>query len=160
MNKSNKFDNIAQKPLAIWSNSQFNKKTYETLFYKKTFDKNEPIRDKLINNKSNKNNNNLLPDLKKQNYNVNNYVNNNIHSKSIEKSNQIQNINNIKNNINNINHINSMTNDTSAFTHSSKKYFSPKGIFTHNYSEDLSKFRMGLLSAGSSSNNNTNDSYD
>ena len=55
MNKSNKFDNIAQKPLAIWSNSQFNKKTYETLFYKKTFDKNEPIRDKLINNKSNKN---------------------------------------------------------------------------------------------------------
>ena len=154
MNKSNKFDNIAQKPLAIWSNSQFNKKTYETLFYKKTFDKNEPIRDKLINNKSNKNNNNLFPDLKKQNYNVNNYVNNNIHSKSIEKSNQIQNINNIKNNINNINHLNSMTNDTSAFTHSSKKYFSPKGIFTHNYSEDLSKFRMGLLSAGSSSNNN------
>ena len=50
--------------------------------------------------------------------------------------------------------INSITNDTSAFTHSSKKYFSPTGIGNKNYTEDLSKFRMGLLSAGSTSNNN------
>ena len=50
--------------------------------------------------------------------------------------------------------INSITNDTSAFTHSSKKYFSPPGIGNKNYTEDLSKFRMGLLSAGSTSNNN------
>ena len=47
-----------------------------------------------------------------------------------------------------------MTNDTSAFTNSSKKYYSPIGIGNQNYTEDLSKFRMGLLSAGSSSNNN------
>ena len=51
--------------------------------------------------------------------------------------------------------INSITNnDTSAFTNSSKKYYSPMGIGNQNYTEDLSKFRMGLLSAGSSSNNN------
>ena len=149
VNKNNKTDNLTQEPIIIWSNtsnsSQLNKKTYENLFYKKTFDKYEPIREKLINNNKS---NNVLPDLQKQNYNINN-----LRSKSIEKSNQIQNINKNKN-TNNINHINSITNDTSAFTHSSKKYFSPKGIYTQNYSEDLSKFRMGLLSAGSSSNNN------
>ena len=51
--------------------------------------------------------------------------------------------------------LNSITNDnTSAFTHSSKKYFSPSCIGNKNYTEDLSKFRMGLLSAGSTSNNN------
>ena len=69
-------------------------------------------------------------------------------SKSIEKVN-LQNAKNtyINNNINS-------TNDTSAFTHSSKKYFSPRAIYTQNYTEDLSKFRIGLLSAGSSCNNN------
>ena len=50
--------------------------------------------------------------------------------------------------------INSITNDTSAFTHSSKKHFPSGGIGNQNYTEDLSKFRMGLLSAGSTSNNN------
>ena len=34
-----------QKPLLILSNSQFNKKTYENPFYKKTFDKYVPIRE-------------------------------------------------------------------------------------------------------------------
>ena len=73
---------------------------------------------------------------------------NNLRSKSIEKVN-IQKAKNtyINNNINS-------TNDTSAFTHSSKKYFSPRAIYTQNYTEDLSKFRIGLLSAGSSCNNN------
>ena len=67
----------------------------------------------------------------------------NLRSISTDKAKIQQNIN-----------INSITNDTSAFTHSSKKYFSPPGIGNKNYTEDLSKFRMGLLSAGSSSNNN------
>ena len=73
---------------------------------------------------------------------------NSLRSKSIEKVN-LQNAKNtyINNNINS-------TNDTSAFTHSSKKYFSPRAIYTQNYTEDLSKFRIGLLSAGSSCNNN------
>ena len=67
----------------------------------------------------------------------------NLRSISTDKAKMQQNIN-----------INSMTNDTSAFTNSSKKYYSPIGIGNQNYTEDLSKFRMGLLSAGSSSNNN------
>ena len=67
----------------------------------------------------------------------------NLRSISTDKAKLQQNIN-----------INSITNDTSAFTHSSKKYFSPGAIGNQNYTEDLSKFRMGLLSAGSTSNNN------
>lgn len=67
----------------------------------------------------------------------------NLRSISTDKAKFQQNIN-----------INSITGDTSAFTHSSKKYFSPGGIGNQNYTEDLSKFRMGLLSAGSTSNNN------
>ena len=69
-------------------------------------------------------------------------------SKSIDKKiSQINKNTNLNNNINS-------TNDTSAFTHSSKKYSSPRVIYTQNYTEDLSKFRMGLLSAGYSCNNN------
>ena len=67
----------------------------------------------------------------------------NLRSISTDKTKFQQNIN-----------INSITNDTSAFTHSSKKYFSPPGVGNKNYTEDVSKFRMGLLSAGSTSNNN------
>jgi hypothetical protein len=67
----------------------------------------------------------------------------NLRSISTDKAKFQQNIN-----------INSITGDTSAFTNSSKKYFSPGGIGNQNYTEDLSKFRMGLLSAGSTSNNN------
>ena len=161
------------KPTLIWSNSQFNKKTYENLFYKKTFDKYVPIREKLISNDNKTSNNDnktngILPDLQSQNYtNIDNFKNiksslpskNNLRSKSIDKAanpqqNKNSNMNtkmtNNKNNNNNINN----TNDTSAFTHSSKKYFSPRAIYTQNYTEDLSNFRMGLLSAGSSCNNN------
>ena len=145
-----------KKPVLIWSNSQFNKKTYENLFYKKTFDKYVPVREKLVNENKNSNSNGILPELQTlQNYtNFDNnikssiYVKNNLRSKSIDKTNQIINKNsNVNNNINS-------TNDTSAFTHSSKKYFSPRALYTQNYTEDLSKFRMGLLSAGSSCNNN------
>ena len=140
----------------IWSSSPFNKKinTYENLFSKKTFDKYVSIRDKLI--PENKNGV-VLPNLNKIN-NSNNHFNNfeslnikkpfssqqmNLRSISTDKAKFQQNIN-----------INSITGDTSAFTHSSKKYFSPGGIGNQNYTEDLSKFRMGLLSAGSTSNNN------
>lgn len=40
---------------------------------------------------------------------------------------------------------------TSAFTNSNKKYL----VNGHNYTEEISKYRMGLLSANSSSNNNS-----
>ena len=149
-------DNNKNKQNLIWCNSPFNKKlnTYENLFYKKTFDKYVSVRDKLF--PENKNGI-VLPDLKNIN-NSNNHFNNfeslnikkpftskkmNLRSISTDKAKFQQNIN-----------LHSITNDTSAFTHSSKKYFSPGGMLNQNYSEDLSKFRMGLLSAGSTSNNN------
>ena len=155
--KNKNEDNNKNKQNLIWCNSPFNKKinTYENLFYKKTFDKYVSVRDKLL--PENKNGI-ILPDLKNIN-NSNNHFNNfeslnikkpfnnskkmNLRSISTDKTKFQQNIN-----------LHSITNDTSAFTHSSKKYFSPGGMLNQNYTEDLSKFRMGLLSAGSTSNNN------
>ena len=52
-----------KKPVLIWSNSQFNKKTYENLFYKKTFDKYVPVREKLVNENKNSNSNVLLKNI-------------------------------------------------------------------------------------------------
>ena len=116
------------------------------MFYKKTFDKYVPVREQLIGENKNSN---IMPELNIQQSMKTSITNkNNLRSKSIEKVN-LQKAKNtyINNNINS-------TNDTSAFTHSSKKYFSPRAIYTQNYTEDLSKFRIGLLSAGSSCNNN------
>jgi hypothetical protein len=101
-----------------------------------------------------------LPDLKKvintntNDSNANNYQSLNIkksynspklnlRSLSIDKTKTLQN-----------NNLNSITGDTTAFTNSSKKCFSPIGLGKQNYTEDYSKYRMGLLSAGSSSNSN------
>ena len=155
--KNNNKDINKKKPNLIWSNSPPNKKinTYENLLYKKTFDKYVSVRDKLIpTNKNSNNNGTILPDLK----NINN-INNNYQSINIKKSLNTPKLNlrslstdkaKLQQNMN----VNSITNDTSAFTHSSKKYFSPIGLGIQNYTEDVSKYRMGLLSAGSSSNNN------
>ena len=154
--KSKNEDTNKNKQNLIWCNSPFNKKinTYENLFYKKTFDKYVSVRDKLF--PENKNGI-VLPDLKNIN-NTNNQFNNfeslnikkpftskklNLRSISTDKAKFQQNFN-----------LHSITNDTSAFTHSSKKYFSPGGMLNQNYTEDVSKYRMGLLSAGSTSNNN------
>ena len=49
--------------------------------------------------------------------------------------------------------LNSITNDTSAYTNSLKKSLQYK-IGLQNRTEDTSKFRTGLLSAGGNSNNN------
>ena len=162
MNKNNKLnekiflEEIQQKPTLLWSNSH-NKKTYENLFYKKTFDKYVPVREQLINENKTSNKNTVLPDLLTQNFNNiddNKEIKpsltskNNLKSKSIDKPGFQKNPNpNINNNINS-------TNDTTTFTNSSKKYFSSRAIYPQNYTEELSNFRMGLLSAGSSCNNN------
>ena len=151
-------ENNKNKRNLIWCNSPLNKKinTLENISSKKPFDELIPIRDKLF--KDNKNNQGIiLPDLNKIK-NSDNILNNfkslnlknsfnpkkvNLRSISIDKTKFHQNLN-----------INSITNDTSAFTQSSKKYYSPMGLRNQNYTEDLSKFRLGLLSAGSTSNNN------
>ena len=144
------------KPVLIWSNSQFKTKTYENIIYKKTYDEYVPIHEKLINDKRKSEPKGILTDFQVQSYNTRDIKTlmtskNNMRSKSIDKKiSQINKNTNLNNNINNIN----STNDTSDFTHSSKKYSSPRVIYTQNYTEDLSKFRMGLLSAGYSCNNN------
>ena len=144
------------KPVLIWSNSQFNTKTYENIIYKKTYDEYVPIHEKLINDKRKSEPKGILTDFQMQSYNTRDIKTlmtskNNMRRKSIDKKiSQINKNTNLNNNINNIN----STNDTSDFTHSSKKYSSPRVIYTQNYTEDLSKFRMGLLSAGYSCNNN------
>jgi hypothetical protein len=141
------------KPVLIWSNSQFNTKTYENIIYKKTYDEYVPIHEKLINDKRKSEPKGILTDFQMQSYNTRDIKTlmtskNNMRSKSIDKKiSQINTKANLNNNINS-------TNDTSDFTHSSKKYSSPRVIYTQNYTEDLSKFRMGLLSAGYSCNNN------
>ena len=149
-------DNNKNKQNLIWCNSPFNKKinTYENLFYKKTFDKYVSVRDKLF--PENKNGI-VLPDLKNIN-NSNNHFNNfeslNIKKPFTSKKMNLRSISTDKAKFQKNINLHSITNDTSAFTHSSKKYFSPGGMLNQNYTEDLSKFRMGLLSAGSTSNNN------
>ena len=142
----------------IWNNSPFNKKinTYENIFYKKTFDKYIPLRDKLITQKKNSNGGIILPDLK--NTNNSNNVSNNYNNVNLKKSFNLQKMNvrslsTDKTKIQQKTNINS-TDETSAFTHSSKKNFTPAVIANQNYTEDISNIRMGLLSAGSSSNNN------
>ena len=149
-------DNNKNKQNLIWCNSPFNKKinTNENLFYKKTFDKYVSVRDKLF--PENKNGI-VLPDLKNIN-NSNNHFNNfeslNIKKPFTSKKMNLRSISTDKAKFQKNINLHSITNDTSAFTHSSKKYFSPGGMLNQNYTEDLSKFRMGLLSAGSTSNNN------
>ena len=144
----------------LWSSSPNNNNkinTYENLFSKKTLDNYICVRDKLIPDNKLGNGGIILPDLKNINNSTKNF--NHFENLNIKKSINSKKINlrsistdkaKLQQNIN----INSITNDTSAFTHSSKKYFSPSGMGNQNYTEDLSKFRMGLLSAGSSSNNN------
>ena len=141
--------------------------TYQNVPYKNTFDKQRiPVRDRLIQEQIISNNGIILQNLRSLNNNNNNnkigLINknknininiNNIECLHLKKSLNFQPINHRsistdKAKMQQNNNINSITNDTSAFTHSTKKTFS--GL--KNYTEDLSKFRMGLLSAGSSPN--------
>ena len=152
-NKNEAQNKNKSKSNTIWgyNPSPFNKKlnTYENLFYKKTFDKYISLRDKLIPENKNEI---ILPDLKKSTNSNNPFENikRSLNSKMILRS-----ISTDKAKLQQNMNINSITNnDTSAFTHSSKKHFPMGGIGNQNYTEDLSKFRMGLLSAGSTSNNN------
>lgn len=155
--------------------------TYQNIPYINTFDKQLPIRDTLIQEKKsssnnmlqnlqnlnvynssiNSNNNHLglmLKNNRNKNINIDNieYLNlkksqpliNHRNTSRSKANNKLRVIKNINNNNNNL--VNSITNDTSAFTHSIKKTFS--GLKSNT--EDLSKFRMGLFSAGSTPNSN------
>ena len=158
-NNENNVQNLANSPKSNCSPYSKKTKTHENLLYKKTYDKYISVRDKLVpetineNKMKNLNKNIILPDLKNFNNN-NNYL-----SLSVKKS-----CNSQKINLRNLSvdktkpqqsiNLNSITGDTAAFTNSSKKCFSPLCLGNQNYTEDLSKYRVGLLSAGSSSNSN------
>lgn len=153
-------------PVSNLNNLQKSEKlsTYQNIPYKNTFDKHLSIRDKLIQEKKINNNGIILQNLKNLNNNNNKCNNrlankniNNFESLNLKKTLKSQTINHRsistdKAKIHQNNNINSITNDTSDFTHSTKKTFSV-GAGLKNYTEDISKFRMGLLSAGSSPNN-------
>jgi hypothetical protein len=104
-----------------------------------------------LNNNSNSNNNiGLIYKNRNRNISINNIECLNLKKALNSQSINHRSISTDKAKIQKNNNINSITNDTSAFTHSTKETFS--GL--KNYTEDLSKFRIGLLSAGSSCNNN------
>ena len=158
------------------SNRQENSK--ENIFIKKMYNENAYIRDKIIKDKNIKESA-TLPELNQKNYKNNKmiksniYENNNIkkistyksktifdgnlnlfRTKSVSPNKKMININN--NDVNKINKNNfniniNNTPSTSAYTNSTKKINSNK---SNNVTDDLSKYRLGLLSAGSSSYNN------
>ncbi len=100
-----------------------------------------------LKNLNNNNGNNRL-----DNKNINNFESLNLKKTLKSQTINHRSISTDKAKIHQNNNINSITNDTSDFTHSTKKTFSV-GAGLKNYTEDISKFRMGLLSAGSSPNN-------
>ena len=136
--KSNKFIISTGKwnPLSSYlTDSKENIITYKNNFYKYT-----SLREKVLFNNSSNNNTNskiTLPSI------ISMKTNNNIENNNTKKLRPIK--------LNHANIINE-TPSTSAATNSTKKNLNNK----QNLTEDVSKFRTGLLSAGSSFNGNNN----
>ena len=153
-NKNNKFTISAGKwnhPSNYPINSKENIITHKNNFNKYTFLRDKVLSDNNTNNINNNSNKITLPELNKNNNNNNN--------NEINSNNKNENIKPIKlshtvgkNTPSNCNNLINETPSTSAFTNSTKKYINNK----HNLTEEVSKFRMGLLSAGSSLNANNN----
>ena len=136
--KSNKFKISTGKwnPLSSYiTDSKENIITYKNNFYKYT-----SLREKVLFNNSSNNSTNskiTLPSL------ISSKMNNNVENHSTKKLKPIK--------LNHANIINE-TPSTSAATNSTKKCLNNK----QNLTEDVSKFRIGLLSAGSPFNGNNN----
>ena len=121
------------------STSISNSKEKVFLTHKNTFNKYTSLRDKVLSiNSSNNNTNNklTLPELVSTKPNIN--ENNNKKKLKAIKLNHTNTINE--------------TSSTRAMTNSTKKNLNTK----QNLTEDVSKYRMGLLSAGSTNNGNNN----
>ena len=155
------------------SNRQSN--SNDNIFYKKLYSSNLSLKEKITKEKSNKENG-ILPELNSNNH-KNRIINKNsinekynskklstfksktifddkmkyFKSKSISTDKINLNNNNEDININNKNVLINCSPSTSAYTNSTKKINANK---TNNLTDDLSKFRIGLLSAGTSSYNN------
>ena len=153
-NKNNKFTISTGKwnhPSSYVVNSKENIITHKNNFNKYTF-----LRDKVLsdNNKNNINNNSNRITLPGLNNNNNNNNNNDGNPNNLNENIKPIKLNHTagKNSPSNFNNLVNETPSTSAFTNSTKKYLNNK----HNLTEEVSKFRMGLLSAGSSLNTNNN----
>jgi hypothetical protein len=161
--------NIIEGITSNWnrpSNFKLNTHSNENYLYKNTFIKSTPLRDNLINEaNTNKKNRIILPDIKTPNChreNTNLNINNNIlhYSKSpqdifrknsnelySEKTNLYKNMN-LNNIINtNSNYLSDNTQTTTLATNSKINYIP-------NINENSNQYGMGLISGGSTSNNN------
>ena len=132
-------------------NSKENIITHKNNFNKYTFLRDKVLSDNTTNNINNNSNRITLPGLNKNNNNNNknetNLNNKNDNIKPIKLNHTVA-----KSSPSNFNNLINETPSTSAFTNSTKKYINNK----HTLTEEVSKFRMGLLSAGSSINTNNN----
>ena len=179
-NKINKKNNLFNSNWNQSSNLKLKTYTDDKVLYKNTFMKNTPLKDQIIND-YNKPKRIFLPDIKSPNMkidkiNININLNNNklFHFRKISKDNSVNNINinndnknelfcdkesifrNIKfnkiiNKNNNINETDAQT--TQSATNSIKNQTSSKNIINQNINDDIHNYEVGLLSAGSTSNN-------
>ena len=171
-----KRNEFIQRKLYNLSNIQTN--SNENIFNKKLYKKNLSLREKIIKDKNIKESA-TLPELNSNNYknnilkkinnniNENNNANNNFKKISIFKSKttfdekmkyfRTKSVSSekikINNDININNNIMNYSPSTSAYTNSTKQINSNKSN-SKNATDDFSKYRLGLLSAGSSSYNN------
>ena len=149
------------------SNIKLNTHNNDNILYKNKFIKNSPLRDKLIN-ANNKNKGVILPEIKtpnlyinKDNINQNNNISSHFFKKKpkitanknneIQKENFFENTNffkNIKINTNS-NNLNDNTQATTIATNSTKK-----NTLSKINNEESSQYGMGLISVGSTTNNN------
>ena len=159
--KGNKNEQISSN----WNHSanfKLNTHNNENYYFKNKFLKNTPLRDKVMND-TNRFKGVILPDIKTPNLNPNrdnnissnftkspNEINKNKNDLFSEKTNFFK---NIKLNTNS-NYLNDNTQTTTIATNSTKKYTSSKVNNIQSLNEDSSQFSMGLIPAGSTTNNN------
>ena len=142
----------------------------ENLLYKNKFMKNTPLKDKILN-ENNRVKGIILPEIKSPTMKRDNInINNNIfsHFTKIPKEALVNNINNENKNelssdtenlfrnikLNKIISNNNDTQTTQSATNSTKNQTSSKNNFIPNINDGLNKYEMGLISGGSTTNNN------
>lgn len=146
--KKNTNDKIS---ISKWNHSS-NTKNFETDIFNK-FSKDSYMNQKIFK-ESNIEKHLHLPNIKSQNL----YERKNASNKmSLEPMNDLKNINFLSNkliNMNSNNYINDNTQATTLITYSTKKFTSSKLNNMKSMNNDLTQFGMGLISAGSTTNNN------
>ena len=148
------------------ANLKLNTHNNENVWFKNKFIKSTPLRDKLLNDLNKLKDGIVLPNIKTPNLNINREnINDNMSSKFTKLPKQIFTNNNefsektnffknIKLNSNNNNYPNDNTQTTTIATNSTKKFSSSKINNIQSLNDDSGQYSMGLISAGSTANNN------